>query len=193
MALSAAAVGYTVVGGLVLYSGVKGATLAHTVQDVLKGSLSLPDDEPVSFSFSSSSSSGSPGSAGSGSGTDAGSSSASAAANQALAKKIIEADSSYSGWDSGQNWTDLVSLWHQESEWSATADNPDSGAYGIAQALGHGTGGAPYPSSYKDANPPKYGGTSNPGEQIQWGLSYIKSTYGSPVMAWAHETANNWY
>jgi cell wall-associated NlpC family hydrolase len=112
-----------------------------------------------------------------------GSASNSASANQALAKQIIEADSAYSGWDTGQNWTDLVQLWTQESGWSATADNASSGAYGIAQAL---------PASKYPAAGQKSGG-SDPATQIKWGLSYIKSRYGSPVLAWAHEQSNNWY
>ena len=53
MAVSAAAVAYAISGGLILYSGIKGATIAHTVQAALSGNLSLPgsgsanQDEPV--------------------------------------------------------------------------------------------------------------------------------------------------
>jgi hypothetical protein len=186
VAASGAAVAYCAAGGLVLYSGIKGATIASTVQSVLTGNLNVSDTETVNFGSGSSA-------AGSGSGTASGSASASAPANQALAKTIIQANSAYAGWDTGQEWSDLVSLWDKESGWSAIADNSSSGAYGIAQALGHGTSGAPYPGSYNAANPPQYGGTSNPGEQIEWGLSYIAGTYGTPILAWAHETANDWY
>lgn len=314
--ISGAAVAYTTVGGLVLYSGIKGATLASTVTAVLSGNLTLSNQEPIQFGSSgSTSTSGSitdgaaiiadaekyaghkyvyggpsnptngwdcssfmsyvlghdmsisipggtwaqatnsgashgpvasdylswsgaktvsvssvqPGdllcwpthvgfavdsthmfsaldtasgtlesswSGPSGEGnpvvrrinatvTVAGSSSSgnSASANQALAKTIIQANqAAYSGWDSGQNWSDLVSLWTKESNWSAIAKNPSSGAYGIPQALPAAQMGA-------QANPP----SSDPKAQIEWGLSYIKQRYGSPVMAWAHETANNWY
>lgn len=191
MALNGFALVYTLAGGLMAYSGIKGASLADTVKAVASGNLTLSDTEvigspTVDVSNPATSATGSE------SGTDSGSSSASATANQALAKSIATSEG-LSSWTTGQNWSDWVSLWNQESGWSATAENPSSGAYGIAQALGHGTGGAPYPSSYKDANPPQYGGTSNPGEQIEWGISYIKSRYGSPAMAWAHEQANNWY
>lgn len=90
------------------------------------------------------------------------------------------------GWGSGPNWDDLVKLWNQESGWNNTAENPSSGAYGIPQAL-------PYSKMPQAAWPPRYGGRADPTAQIQWGLAYIKSRYGSPQAAWAHETANNWY
>jgi hypothetical protein len=34
---------------------------------------------------------------------------------------------------------------------------------------------------------------TNAATQIRWGLGYIKGRYGSPLAAWAHEVANNWY
>ena len=111
-----------------------------------------------------------------------GESSNSASANQALAKSIIQANPSYKGWDTGQTWTDLVSLWNKESGWNAKAKNPSSGAYGIPQGL-------PETKMPAAAQPPQ----SDPTAQIEWGLEYIAQTYGSPVMAWAHEQANNWY
>lgn len=50
MALSAAAVGYCTVGGLVLFSGIKGSTLSDTVKSVLSGNLDPPDVETVNWS-----------------------------------------------------------------------------------------------------------------------------------------------
>lgn len=47
MALSAAAVAYTVVGGLVLYSGIKGASLTDTARAVLSGNLTVSDTEAI--------------------------------------------------------------------------------------------------------------------------------------------------
>jgi hypothetical protein len=67
MALSGAAVAYATVGGLVLYSGIKGATLSDTFKSVLTGNLNLQDTETVQFGSSSSSGSGSSVSADSGS------------------------------------------------------------------------------------------------------------------------------
>lgn len=80
------------------------------------------------------------------------------------------------GWNSGQ-LPPLVSLWDKESGWNANAVNPDSGAYGIPQALGKG-----HPYNLGDWR-----------SQINWGLQYIAGRYGDPSNAWAHEVANNWY
>jgi hypothetical protein len=82
------------------------------------------------------------------------------------------------GWGADQEQP-LVSLWNQESGWNANAVNSSSGAAGIPQALGHGN---------------VFGlGWANAAAQIVWGLEYIKSTYGSPAEAWAHEESNGWY
>lgn len=107
---------------------------------------------------------------------------ASAAKNQQIGKMLA---ASY-GWSTGTEWDDLVRLWDQESGWSNTAENPTSHAYGIPQAL-------PYTKMPKPAWPPSAGGSADPTSQISWGLSYIRSTYGSPSAAWAHEQADNWY
>jgi hypothetical protein len=86
------------------------------------------------------------------------------------------------GWDSGSQWSCLDALWQRESSWSNTATNPQSGAYGIPQALPPGK----MPAA---ALPPQ----SSASVQITWGLGYIASTYGTPCNAWAHETADGWY
>ena len=64
----------------------------------------------------------------------------------------------------------LDRLWTRESKWSLTATNPSSGAYGIPQAL-PGTKMASAGSDWRH----------NPLTQITWGLSYIRTRYGSPV------------
>jgi hypothetical protein len=89
------------------------------------------------------------------------------------------------GWSAGPQWTCLYDLWERESGWSNTAENA-SDAYGIAQALGHGPTNQ-YPAG--PANPP----TSSAPAQIEWGLGYIRATYGDPCGAWSHETADSWY
>lgn len=95
----------------------------------------------------------------------------------------------------------LIKLWTQESGWNPKARNPSSGAFGIAQALGHGQAGTAAPDGTNEYGA-QYGLTvqqaqqANAGSarwQIQWGLGYVKSTYGSPSAAWSHEVANNWY
>jgi hypothetical protein len=85
------------------------------------------------------------------------------------------------GWSSGQ-FSCLVSLWNQESGWNVYATNPASGAYGIPQALP----GSKMASAGADWQ-------TDAATQIRWGLSYIKSLYGSPCGAWAHEEADGWY
>jgi hypothetical protein len=79
------------------------------------------------------------------------------------------------GWV-GSNWTSLYLLWNRESGWNPNALNASSGACGIPQAL---------PCS-------KIADHSTAG-QIEWGLGYIASVYGSPDAAWAHSEAFGWY
>lgn len=86
------------------------------------------------------------------------------------------------GWGTGAQWLCLVALWDRESGWSATATNPQSGAYGIPQAL-------PPSKMPAAALPPE----SSAPSQITWGLSYIAGTYGTPCGAWQHETDDGWY
>jgi hypothetical protein len=85
------------------------------------------------------------------------------------------------GWSSGQ-FSCLASLWNQESGWNIYATNPVSGAYGIPQALP----GSKMASAGADWQ-------TDAATQIRWGLSYIKSLYGSPCGAWGHEEADGWY
>nr|WP_304661800.1 hypothetical protein [Arthrobacter sp. zg-Y238] len=85
------------------------------------------------------------------------------------------------GWDAGQ-LTCLDTLWTKESEWLTSAVNPSSGAYGIAQSLPAekmAVAGADWKVSYAT--------------QINWGLDYIASRYGSPCSALNFHYANNWY
>lgn len=76
----------------------------------------------------------------------------------------------------------LDSLWTHESNWSVTADNPTSSAYGIPQALP----GSKMASAGADW-------ATNPVTQIRWGLGYIQDRYGSPCSAWGHSQSVGWY
>jgi hypothetical protein len=176
MAISGAAVAYIAVGGLVAYSGIKGATLSDTAQAALKGNLTLSDTETIGPPASAAGSS----SGGSGGGVpaagDTGAANNTAAANQSLAKQLA-VGLGFSSWTTGQEWSDWVSLWNQESGWSITAHNP-SGASGIAQNING------YGPDYLEGNA---------SSQITWGIDYIAQRYGSPSVAWAHEVENNWY
>ena len=85
------------------------------------------------------------------------------------------------GW-SDADFNALVNLWNRESGWQVTNKNRSSGAYGIPQALPASkmaSAGSDYLTNYKT--------------QINWGLSYIKSRYGSPSNAWSAFKSKGWY
>lgn len=85
------------------------------------------------------------------------------------------------GWSTA-DFNCLVALWNKESKWNPNAYDSGSGAYGIPQALPASkmaTAGTDYRTNYKT--------------QINWGLSYISSRYGSPSAAWSHSKSTGWY
>ncbi|UWX98147.1 hypothetical protein N2K95_05665 [Arthrobacter zhaoxinii] len=99
----------------------------------------------------------------------------------AAAKAYAAAALPARGWEAAQ-LTCLDKLWTKESEWLTSAVNPDSGAYGIAQSLPAekmAVAGDDWKVSYST--------------QINWGLDYIASRYGSPCTALNFHYANNWY
>jgi resuscitation-promoting factor RpfB len=85
------------------------------------------------------------------------------------------------GFDPSTQFSCLDSIWTRESGWNYQAENA-SGAYGIPQALP----GSKMASAGADWQ-------TNPATQIQWGLGYIKSTYGTPCNAWAFWQAHSYY
>jgi hypothetical protein len=106
------------------------------------------------------------------------------------------------GWNNSQQisaWTNL--LGRESSGGQANARNPASGAYGAAQALGHGGSNTACPQTGEN----NYGGfgltakqaqaanCGNLADQLLWMAGYIKATYGSPVAAWSHEQSAGWY
>ena len=76
----------------------------------------------------------------------------------------------------------LEALWNRESGWNHLAQNPSSGAYGIPQSLP----GSKMASAGSDWR-------TNPYTQVRWGVTYIKSRYGTPCSAWAHSQSVGWY
>jgi hypothetical protein len=85
------------------------------------------------------------------------------------------------GW-SGSEFSCLLLLWNEESGWNVYAENMDSGAYGIPQALP----GDKMASAGSDWQTSAY-------VQVKWGFGYIASVYGTPCSAWAHEQEFGWY
>lgn len=82
------------------------------------------------------------------------------------------------GW--GNQWTCLNSIISRESGWAVTAENPNSGAYGLPQALpGSKMGPGWQDSAYA---------------QLHWMIDeYIPSAYGTPCGAWGFWEAHGWY
>ncbi len=96
---------------------------------------------------------------------------------QAIAQSMLQAR----GWGSDQ-FSCLVQMWDHESGWQVDAANP-SGAYGIPQAL-PGSKMAAYGADWQ----------TSARTQIEWGLAYISSRYGTPCGAWSSWQANGgWY
>jgi resuscitation-promoting factor RpfB len=188
-----------IVGSVLFYSGLKGYKITRTVHDLITGqnpsmdSSAATTDVPITgndgaaagglkgllLGKTPSSSTKIPNLPGPVVAAPPGTS---AAANQQLGQMLASAY----GWGGGAEWQNLIQLWDKESGWSNTADNPSSDAYGIAQAL-------PQTKYPKAGRAPRLGGRSDPATQMRWGLSYIKSRYGSPSAAWSHEQQFDWY
>lgn len=85
------------------------------------------------------------------------------------------------GW-TGAQLNALLDVENREAGFNMTAQNPSSGAYGLAQFING-------PSEYA-----QYGGNSTTAQgQITAMLNYISQRYGSPEGAWAHEVNYGWY
>lgn len=97
---------------------------------------------------------------------------ASRSANRDLGRVIADS----MGW-SREQWLCMDRLFNRESRWSHTAENPESGAYGIPQKMGTIT------EEF----------ASSPLVQIQWGANYIKARYGTPCKALSFHLRNGWY
>ena len=84
-------------------------------------------------------------------------------------------------WDEDQFscYNDIIM---RESRWIVTADNPNSSAYGIPQAL-PGAKMASFGSDWR----------TNAATQIRWGLDYVHDRYGTPCQAWSFKRGHGWY
>ena len=85
-----------------------------------------------------------------------------------------------------RGWSDqfecLDRLWERVSGWDTSATNPDTGAYGIPQAL-------PGPKMASAGNDWR----TNPATQIEWGLDYVAERYGTPCRAWGFFRIHHYY
>jgi fibronectin type III domain protein len=91
------------------------------------------------------------------------------------------------GWGLGQQWTDFQWIVMAESGWNSLATNPQSGAFGIAQALGHGTANtraADGENNYGNFSTSdaicRAANSGNGFAQLVWMCNYIATVYGSP-------------
>ena len=100
------------------------------------------------------------------------------AANKELGRHLA---ATLYGW-TGEQFTCYDNIIMRESLWDQYADNPNSSAYGIPQAL-PGKKMASEGADWK----------TNPETQIRWGLKYVKERFGTPCKAWAFKRANGWY
>lgn len=178
--VSTAALGAVGAGSIFLYAGLKGYSIPSTIQALIQGKSPATATKSNSVPIAADIANAAAAAAGSVTlGAPAGNTGAAdpgAAANQATAR-MLAISMGHADWTTGQQWADWLSLWNQESSWQDEA-NPGSSARGIAQNIqGYGPG-------YQQGNLP---------QQIRWGINYIAGRYGSPSVAWAHETANNWY
>lgn len=98
----------------------------------------------------------------------------SAAAVQALARRIFP-------WPASQ-WPAYNAVEMREAGYNLTAQNPTSGAYGLAQFING-------PSEYF-----QYGGSPFTAiGQLTGMFNYIRQRYGTPSAAWGHELSFGWY
>lgn len=84
------------------------------------------------------------------------------------------------GWDKEQ-FRCLAPMWGKESAWNYKAKSPTDD-YGIPQRHMRSN----TKEEIKDF-------LDNPYTQIEWGLNYIKSRYGTPCKAWEFWNDNRWY
>jgi hypothetical protein len=163
---------YTAVGGVVLWSGIKGETISATFRGLLSGKAPGTNQEPISTGtvLQSDVATGTsiPGvTVGIPAGVAAG---GSPTANKALGALLA---ASY-GWGPGSaDWPYLESGWEEESGWSQFAANVPSDPYNHAYGIPQANPGSKMASAGSDWK-------TNPATQIKWGLGYIKATYGSP-------------
>jgi hypothetical protein len=171
-------------GGIFVWSAIKGKSWSSVFRDLISGknpvnAVTTQAITPLPVMPGT----GAGGGTSSAVGTAVPSGSGSTAAFKAFAMTLMVKH----GWGLGQQWTDFQWVVMHESGWNRNAKNPSSGAYGIAQALGHGT------SATRAANGENnYGnfGTSdavcrsanggNGFSQLIWMCNYIGIVYGSP-------------
>lgn len=114
---------------------------------------------------------------------------------QGQAKQLLAAH----GW-SGQ-WDSFNKLEMGEAGWNPRAKNKSSGAFGLAQALGHGTSGTmgtmanEYGGFGLSDNDARKANSGDSGTQLIWMMNYIQERYQDPNHAYMTWRSRNphWY
>jgi len=192
MAVNGVALGAVALGGLFVYSGITGKSILSAISQTVQGkSPTLATSANSIGAIAQDMASTAIGGSNSSTGTVVNSSSAMAAMQQTAAQF---------GWGTGAEWTALVAVENQEAGFNPTAKNPSSGAYGLAQSLGHHYSGGPASNGINEyggygltASQSEQASLGQPAPQALWMLNYIKSRYGDPIAAEKFHLANNWY
>jgi hypothetical protein len=181
-------------GAILLWSGIKGKSWTDVLRHVVAGqspaqAVTTAQITPLNATVDSSGGFGGGDFSGGGSG-------GTAPASGSLSKMLADLAHQFS-WDASQVacWVRLIGM---ESN-GPTDTNPSSGAFGWAQALGHGTGGTAgcgrneyggYGLSNAQAQQANCG---NGPLQLLWMAHYVKATYGTPCNAVQFHLAHNYY
>lgn len=175
-------------GIVFLYAGIKGKSITQSVQYIIQGKN--PAGSPAANPIAGSSTAGAaPGNV---TGPEVNVSGGSAQA-------LLQTAAAQHGWGSGAEWQALQNIEMAEAGFNADATNPTSGAYGLAQALGHGTAGSAgtvtneYGGYGLNDAEAKAANSGDAGEQAVWMCNYIAQTYGDPVTAWNFHLAHGYY
>lgn len=190
MAVDAAGIGAVAFGAVFLYAGIRGISVPAALTSIVKGTspASVPVTQQITGTSPAAAAAESV--AGTVPGT-VGSSSPQAALQNAAAAY---------GWGSGTQWAALQALEMSEASFNPLAKNPSSGAFGMAQALGHGAGAATagtvtnqYGGYGVSAQVAQAANSGDAGAQSVWMMAYIAVVYGTPAAAWKFHQANNYY
>ncbi|MGH9065782.1 MAG: hypothetical protein ACRDZQ_00590 [Acidimicrobiales bacterium] len=95
------------------------------------------------------------------------------------------------GWSVSAQYTYLNQLWTAESNWQwnlcyGGGTYPSCNYTGLAYGIPQANPGSDLASSGPDW-------ATDGLTQVQWGLAYISSRYGTPQAAWNHEVKYGWY
>jgi hypothetical protein len=178
-------------GAILVYSGLKNKSLSSTFRHLLSGKS--PATAATGTNTVNGVSSSGNGSGGSTNPAVPAASAASIAAYKTYALVMLTSH----GWP-GQ-FAQFNNVVMAESGWNNNASNSGSGAYGIAQALGHGdantTGshGNNYGGYGTSDTVSRAANNGNGYAQIIWMCNYIAERYVTPADAWAFHQENGYY